>query len=70
MIKKKKTIIASKQLKGQKNIKIAIMVYKVKSNKTNKDIRYIEKCMSTISRSFLDIKSLILTTFFRRPILL
>lgn len=67
---KKKTIIASKQLKGQKNIKIAIMVYKVKSNKTNKDIRYIEKCMSTISRSFLDIKSLILTTFFRRPILL
>lgn len=67
---KKKTIIASKQLKGQKNIKIVIMVYKVKSNKTNKDIRYIEKCMSTISRSFLDIKSLILTTFFRRPILL
>lgn len=66
----KKTIIASKQLKGQKNIKIVIMVYKVKSNKTNKDIRYIEKCMSTISRSFLDIKSLILTTFFRRPILL
>lgn len=66
----KKTIIASKQLKGQKNIKIVIMVYKVKSNKTNKDIRYIEKCMSTISRSFLDIKCLILTTFFRRPILL
>lgn len=40
---KKKTIIASKQLKGQKNIKIVIMVYKVKSNKTNKDIRFRRK---------------------------